>query len=42
VAFGTFSLSNERWLAGTKLVKSISDVPQVLLNVVAIQKITHF
>jgi hypothetical protein len=42
VAFGTFSLYNKRWLAGTEPVKSISDVPQVLLNVVAIQEITHF
>jgi hypothetical protein len=36
VAFGTFSLSKERWLAGTKLVKIILDVPRVLLNVVVV------
>jgi len=36
VPFGTFSLSNERQLAGTKPVNIILDVPQVLLNVVAV------
>jgi hypothetical protein len=41
VAFGTFSLSNERRLASIKLVKIISDVLKLLLNVVAIQKVTH-
>jgi hypothetical protein len=40
--FSTFSLLKDRQLAGTKPVKLILHVSQVLLNVVVNYKITHF